>query len=152
METKPVDAGEHIPLIHYVIRQMGLTGSDAEEAFSEGLVSVTVAALRYDPERNMPIANWLARNIRWDIKTMRSKQRVHLPITPTAEASRDAIATSIDMEDVRGRLARLTDRERKVILYTAFEFKEREITEKLGITIKQLKHAKYMARRKLKEN
>lgn len=54
---------------------MGITGSDREEAFSEGLVAITVAAQKFDPSRNVPLANWLGKNIRWDLQNWRENQR-----------------------------------------------------------------------------
>lgn len=69
------DPSPHIPLIHRVIHQMGIAGSDQEEAFSEGLVAITVAAQKYDPSRGVPLVNWLGKNIKWSLQNWRSEQR-----------------------------------------------------------------------------
>lgn len=69
------DPSPHLALIHRVVNQMGIVGSDKEEAFSEGLVAITVAAQKYDPKRGVPLANWLAKNIRWSLQNWRSEQR-----------------------------------------------------------------------------
>lgn len=70
-----VDPSPHIPLIYRVINQMGIEGSDKEEAFSEGLVIITRAAKKYDPSRGVPLANWLGKNLNWSLRNWRSEQR-----------------------------------------------------------------------------
>lgn len=73
--SNAVDPSPHIPLIYRVVNQMGFQGSDKEEAFSEGLVAITVAAQKYDPSRGVPLANWLGKNIKWSLQNWRSEQR-----------------------------------------------------------------------------
>lgn len=83
----PVDPSPHIPLIYRVCNQMGIHGTDAEEAFSLGLVAIVEAAIKYDPTRNVPVANWLARNIRWSLQSWRRDQRTRENYEAPAEVS-----------------------------------------------------------------
>lgn len=69
------DPSPHLALIYRVAEQMGFKGSDKDEAFSEGLVAITVAAQKYDPARGVPLANWLGKNIRWSLQDWRANQR-----------------------------------------------------------------------------
>lgn len=73
------DASLHLGLLGHVIRQMGLRGDLAEEAYSEGLVTLTVACQNYDEARGLPLAHWLARNVRWSILNWMNKQHQEIP-------------------------------------------------------------------------
>lgn len=75
MSNTNVDPSPHIPLIHRVINQMGIPAYERDEAFSEGLVAITKAAQKFDPNRNVPLANWLGKNIRWSLQNWREEQR-----------------------------------------------------------------------------
>lgn len=68
-----IDVGQHLPLIHRVIKQIGLQGDLAEEAFSEGLVAIVEAAQTYNPEKG-PLAHWLANCIKWRILDTRKNE------------------------------------------------------------------------------
>jgi len=70
MQPNPAD---HLALIHRVINQMGISENERDEAFSESLVAITEAAQSFDPTKGS-VAGWLARNIRWSIKTWQLKQ------------------------------------------------------------------------------
>lgn len=147
-----VDASQHIGLIHHVIRQMGITGTDAEEAFSESLVTIVEAAEQYDPGRNVPLANWLAKNIRWRIQNMRAAQRATVPLEAVIEPSRDALLGVIQYREVISRLDKiLTIEERQVVLAGAIGFKGIEIARALKITPVQVTRIKQRALEKLKE-
>lgn len=147
-----VDASQHLGLIHHVIKQMGITGTDAEEAFSESLVTIVVAAEEYDPSRNVPLANWLAKNIRWRIQNMRAAQHATLPLEAVIEPSREAITSLIEYKEVLARLETLlTTEERQVILAGAIGFKGIEIAKALHTTPVQISRIRKRALEKLKE-
>lgn len=69
------DPSPHIPLIYRVVNQLGIQGSDKEEAFSEGLVAITLAAKKYDPSLGVPLVNWLGKNLNWSLRNWRKEQR-----------------------------------------------------------------------------
>lgn len=165
-----VDAGQHLGLIHHVIKQMGITGSEAEEAYSESLVTIVVAAKEYDPSRNVPLANWLAKNIRWRIQNMRAAQHPTVPLevitgihkqtnphfrsaqNAVIEPSREGMLGVMEYKEVLTRIDELlTTEERQVILAGAVGFKGIEIAKALKISPVQVSRIKTRALEKLKE-
>lgn len=153
MVAVTVDAGEHIGLIPHVIRQMGLRGDLAEEAFSLGLVSITKAAKEYNPSRTQGnLANWLARNLRWDIQTMLQKQK---PIYPLETALESATMPESRVSDfnqvVRQAQEILTPTEHKVIMAVAYGYRNFEIARVLGLKAATISAIKRSAQIKLKE-
>lgn len=149
-----VDAGEHIPLIYRVIHQMHLVGDTAEEAFSEALVAITVAAQTYDPGYNVPVANWLARNIRWSLQTWLHKQHatVDISIIPI-ENTRETLQSKTELNDVL-MLARniLTPMEYEVIMADAAGYSGREIAKHLGMPAVWVSRTKFKGQEKMRNN
>lgn len=151
-----VDPAQHLPLIHRVIGQLHLYGDMKDEAFSEGLVLVTEAAQTYDPSKGVPIANWLAKNIRWGLATWISKQRYATPLPITTEASEGsekALSARIELSNLLGRMqVLLSQDERLILLYHAAGYKGIEIAKMSGLSPVQVSLLKTAAQRKLRES
>lgn len=149
-----IDAGEHLRLAHRVIGQMGLRGDIAEEAFSESLVLITEAAISYDESRNVPLANWLARNIRWGISKWLDKQKpvMHMEEDFVFPERTENFTKVIEYRELLGRLSKLTLMERTVVLSEAFGYKGIEVAKRLGISPVSVSKIKRRARRKLNAN
>lgn len=145
-----VDAGEHLRLIHRVIYQMGLRGDLAEEAFSEGLVHITVGAQSYNPEKGVSVASWLAQNIRWGLYKWLDKQRPAYNVDDIPLQTREeSFSKVIEYREVLGRLAKLTELQRTVVLAEAFGFKGVEVARRLGVSPVSISKAKHRAMEKL---
>lgn len=151
-----VDPAQHLPLVHRVINQMHLYGDMKEEAFSEGLVLVTEAAQTYDPNRGVPVAHWLAKNIRWGLATWISKQRYATPLPskePASEGSERALSARTELASLLGRMqVLLSQDERLVLLYSAAGYKGIEIAKMSGMTPVQVSLLKTAAQKKLRES
>jgi RNA polymerase sigma factor (sigma-70 family) len=146
-----IDASQHLPLINRVINQMGLIGDEAEEAYSESLVTITKAAKKYDPSYNVPVANWLAQNIRFGIQKWRSRQKLYLPISMPIMAQQDISDISITLKETIEQLEiLLTPLEKQVILATAIGYTGQEIARALNTYPVAVSRAKKRAREKLK--
>lgn len=133
---------------------MSLYGDMKEEAFSEGLVLITEAAKTYDPGKGVPVANWLAKNIRWGLATWvaRQKATVELPVKTPVRASEEALSARTELALLLGRMqALLTTDERLVLLYSAAGYKGIEIAKMSGMSPVQVSMLKTAAQRKLKE-
>lgn len=144
------DPTTHIPLIYRVIGQMGLTASEADEAFSIGLLAITEGSLSYDPERQVPLANWLALNIRTSIYNWRKKQRRTITsglyhLWPHKDEQEISLS-----EVVRIAERILTEQEKIVLFGIAAGFKGYEIAEKLHVSQKRVSIVKKRAQEKLK--
>lgn len=168
-----VDPAQHLALAHRVIGQMGLYGDMKEEAYSESLVLITEAAQSFDPSKGVPVAAWLAKNIRWGLATWISKQKTTysidsptfqkgierengFPIIPTPlqarEASEEAISRRIELSDLLGRMqVLLTSDERLVLLYHAVGYKGIEIAKMSGMSPVQISLLKTAAQKKLRQ-
>lgn len=171
-----VDPAQHLPLIHRVISQMHLYGDMKEEAYSEGLVAITEAAQTYDPSKGIPVAHWLAKNIRWSLATWIAKQRVNVSlearplrlvgdkerdIVPNPsigsrlearEGSEEAFSRRIELNSLLGRMQELlTQDERLVLLYHAAGYKGIEIAKMSGMSPVQVSLLKTAAQRKLRD-
>lgn len=145
-----VDAGQHIPLIHRVINQMGFEGTDREEAFSEGLVAITEAAIKYDPSKNVPVASWLARNIRWSLINWRNSQRQTYQLEDV-ETPKDSLTDRVELLEALFHVNQLPPIQRQIILATARGIPGKRIAESLGITEVAVSRAKKKAQEKLRE-
>ena len=130
---------------------MGLRGDTAEEAFSESLVIITEAAMSYDPRHNVPLVNWLGRNIRWGLYKWLDKQHpaVNIDDTMPLRAREESFSKVIEYRELLDRLARLTELERTVLLAEAFGWKGVEVARKLGISPVRVSKIKHRARKKL---
>ena len=158
--TMAVDPSPHIPLIHRVIHQMGIRGSDAEEAFSVGLVAITEAAQNFNPEKGV-LVSWLANYVRWQIKAWQYKERRHhhfsfmrkedgeeVMIEP--EDNKNSLEFSEEMRETLALVQKVCDEtEQKVIISLALGYTGREICQKFGMTPVQVTRAKQRARQKL---
>lgn len=143
-----VDPSEHLNLVRRVIRQMGLQGDDAEEAFSESLLTITEAAQKYDPSRSVPLANWLARNVRWGIINWMRRTRTWYPI-PDAQPARDTFENSEYVNELLELLRKLTPREQYVLVASAAGYTGKEIAKRMGISATKVSEIKYEAKVKL---
>ena len=162
-----VDPAKHLPLIHRVINQMHLYGDLKEEAYSEGLVVIAEAAKEYDPSKGVPVAHWLAKNIRWGLATWITKQRetvsLDRPRGPNNKslydvpkealaAPQDALSGRTELTELLGRMQQiLTQDERLVLLYSAAGYKGIEIAKMSGMSPVQVSLLKTSAQKKLKE-
>lgn len=169
--TMSVDPSPHIPLIHRVINQMGIQGTDAEEAFSIGLVAITEAARTFNPDRSDPakggldslLAAWLSKHIRWGIQNWRSQERKHQnfyfivkeggeEIMNEPEDSKNTLEFSEEMRETLALVQSVCDEtEQKVIISLALGYSGREICQKFGMTPVQVTRAKQRAREKLEK-
>jgi RNA polymerase sigma factor (sigma-70 family) len=155
---------------------MGLYGDMKEEAFSEGLVAITEAAKTYDPSKGIPVAHWLAKNIRWSLATWITKQRATLSVeaslpwqkinweatSPTTlrdtleavkEGSQDALSARTELASLLRRMqVLLTQDERLILLYSAAGYKGIEIAKMSGLSPVQVSILKTGAQRKLRES
>lgn len=159
-----VDAGEHLPLISRVIGQMSLTGDMAEEAFSEGMVALVEASQSFNPDKGVPLANWLAMNIRWDIKTWVNKQHRTWNVSKSW-LDAEEIRQEIEFTDVSKKMdinlefneliktmeKVLTERERQILLADAFGYSGKRIAQVLGISQVQVSKIKKRAQNKLRK-
>lgn len=145
----PVDPSEHIRLIYRVINQMGIKYSDKDEAFSEGLVALTEAAQTFDPERNVPVAAWLARNIRWSLKTWRANQYWSYQIPVQAEA-KESVDYRTEFNEVLKKLSSvLSPREQLILLATALGYNGVEVAKFLHLEPMAVSRRKAKIRKKL---
>lgn len=132
---------------------MGLSGDEAEEVESECLVTLTKACQTYDASKGVPLANWLARNIRWSIQNMRRKNNRTLGRVvdfKSVTASLDDSGT-----ELRALVAKaaqvLTPVELEIILAGAWGYKQSEIARKLNMSPVSVFRAKKKAREKLEK-
>ena len=170
-----IDPSPHIPLIYRVINQMSIPPGEADEAFSVGLVSITEASCKYDPSKNVPIANWLGRNIRWSLQTWRKGVRnrvdheshiVHDTRTTGALLTPDIVTeeylghlnlTAPDLEahvalkDTFKAIQELPALQRSVILGTILGYNGVELAEALDVTTVAVSRARKKAQATLKE-
>lgn len=142
---------QHIPLIYRVIGQMGLKGDTAEEAFSEGLVAITIASTTFNPDKDVPLANWLAMNVRWSLRRWIAKQHQNIPLEYLpSEPEHPEIP--IEFNEVIDKMQSvLSEKERKVLLAHAYGFTGKRISEVMKISEKQVTQIKQRAQRKLKK-
>lgn len=146
-----VDVGQHIRLISRVIGQMNFPPSMVDEAFSEGLVGIVEAGRTFDPSYNVPLANWLAQNIRWHLAKWRAAQIPSIPIPEFHEGKPETFMSS-ELKEVFAIMDTvLTEQERQVILGTALGYKGVELAKALGVTNIQIHRIKHRATDKLKE-
>lgn len=147
-----IDAGEHIPLIYRVIHQMGLSPDQAEEAFSESLVTITEAAKTYDPSKNVPVANWLAQNIRWGIYRWLGQQKPLIPLEFLPEEPHAAENASAELKEVLRKADKVLDkREKLVLMGLALGYSGREIATAMGINPVMVTVIKQRVQRKLRD-
>lgn len=149
-----VDPAQHLALAHRVIGQMGLYGDMKEEAYSESLVLITEAAQSFDPSRGVPVAAWLAKNIRWGLATWVAKQKatVELNAKTPVKASEEALSARTELTLLLGRMQKLlTTDERLVLLYHAAGYKGIEIAKMSGMSPVQVSLLKTAAQRKLRD-
>jgi RNA polymerase sigma factor (sigma-70 family) len=146
-----IDPGEHLRLLSRVVGQMHFQGDDVEEAWSEGLVAITEAAKSYDPGKG-PVANWLARNIRWSLSTWRSNRRYTINMPVDLEYPReDAISKAQFNELLHLMRENLTVIEQKIMFMTAVGYNGKEIAIHLKLEEMAVSRAKRKAREKLKK-
>lgn len=145
-----IDASEHIRLVSRVIGQMNLRGDEAEEAFGEGQVALVKAAKSFNPAAGKPLANWLANNVRWDIKDWRRRQKYTLSLKNTyISQNNQAVIRSEFAEIIEKMEKMLTPLEYQVILAGAWGYSGREIARTLEITPVKVSKTKKKAREKL---
>jgi RNA polymerase sigma-70 factor (ECF subfamily) len=136
------------PLFGFLARRIGDAVS-AEDLFQETWLRVVRARARYDPQRRF--STWLfqiANNLCRDLFRRRgSENRAREAMRAVADTgSRQRASSVLDARlDVAGRLARLPDRLRAVIVLRYFhQMQEREIAEVVGIrpgTVKSRLHS-----------
>jgi RNA polymerase sigma factor (sigma-70 family) len=147
-----VDAGEHIGLIYHVINQMHIPNEIKDEAFSEGLVAVSEAAIKFDENRNVALASWLAKNIRWSLSTWRAKQRPTMPINPSQQPCAAGDFSLVELKEVLVLVHKnLTINEQKVLLWLACGFTGIEIANRLNISSVAVTRHKQSGQRKLRK-
>lgn len=146
-----VDVTQHLPLISRVIGQMHLKADERDDAFSEGFLALVKASSTYDPSRNIPLANWLAKNIRWGILNWRHKQGSFLYLTIPIEAPRNTLEDKLSLSEAITKVEQLLNpTERYVVLQSAVGYKGTEIAEQLKISTVQVSRIKHAAQGKLR--
>lgn len=146
------DPSEHIGLVGHVVRQMGISGDLAEECFSEGLVILAVASQKFDESRSLPLANWLARNLRWGISNWLSRQRPTVELPEAIEAPRDPIWSQIELKEVLVLAKEILEpAEFLVVMGKAYGYKGKEMAKVLGCSEGQVSRLHQRGVAKLKE-
>lgn len=142
----------HLGLIRRVISQMGLRGDVADEAFSHSLVTVVEASRTFDPARNVSLAWWLGKNIRWSINHWLAAQhaRPTVPFESVSEPVLEPSEAALELHEALIRVkAILTPNELHVTLGLALGYNGNELSKKLGVSPAQISRFKNSARRKL---
>lgn len=135
-----------------MINQIGLNPDQADEAFSESLVTITEAAQSYDPSKGVPLANWLAQNIRWGIYHWLNKQRITIPLEALVEEPEAAENSYTELKEVLQKAEKvLNEKEKQVLMGIALGYKGREIAKALGIHPVMVTVIKQRVQKKLKE-
>jgi RNA polymerase sigma factor (sigma-70 family) len=169
----PVDPSPHLPLVYRVIKQMAILPYEVDEAFDVGLTAVTEAANKYDPTRNVPIANWLGQNIRWSLQSWRRQQRSRaehevyiVPSTPEAPVrpgtiteeylgsitlSRNDLEAYVERQEICSAIRQLPGLERAVIVGALLGYNGLEIAGAMGVTPVAVSRARKRAQAKLRE-
>lgn len=147
------DPAQHFPIIHHVITQMGLNEWERDEAFSEGLVAITEALRSFDPDKGQ-LAGWLARNIRWSIKSWQIKQNYNWskPYPPVVMSTDHLSLESKVMFNDLLRLigSELTKREQVILMATAVGYNGKEIAEYLKVSEMTVVRSRRSAQAKLR--
>lgn len=73
-----IDVANHLGLVHSTIRRLNVPTYLHDEAYSEGLVLLAVAAPHYDPERGVPEGAYLAQRLRWGLKDWMHREIRHV--------------------------------------------------------------------------
>jgi RNA polymerase sigma factor (sigma-70 family) len=129
---------------------MGLSQNQEDEAFSEGLVALTEAAQTYDPSRNVPVAAWLARNIRWSIKSWRLRQ-TYSQVIPIETQAKDDMVSNAEFHEFLGQIQNLLNpRDQLILLATMLGYNGKEIGEFIGQDTMFVSRAKRRIRERLK--
>jgi RNA polymerase sigma factor (sigma-70 family) len=131
---------------------MGISENERDEAFSESLVAITEAAQSFDPTKGS-VAGWLARNIRWSIKTWQLKQMYNwqhqIPVTVEAK---DDLADRVAYNDLLRLMDKeLTARQRTILLATAAGYKGKEIAAALQVGEMTIVRERRKAQTRLRE-
>lgn len=126
-----------------------------DEAFSEGLVAITEAGIKFDPKRNVPLANWLGLNIRWSLAKWKSSLIMDIPLSALERVGgtdEEAFMPSIELREVLALMDELLNfQERQVVLGTSLGFMGTELAVVLGISPVEVTRTKIVAQARLKE-
>ena len=146
-----VDPSPHLGLVWRVIHSMDIPSHYRDEAFSEGLVALTVAAKRFDPSRTVPLANWLGMSLRWSLGRWRRKeaQRQHLSLEEIRPVHHDSPDHRLRLEETLKASETLTDAEFIALFGPAIGMKQCELSHELSMAGVGIAKAREQARQKV---
>lgn len=167
--NKKIDAGEHLGVLHHVVRSatLDIPYHMQDEALSEGMVLLVQAARTYDPKHGVPPHYWLAFKIRNGLKNWKNKEaRKHglnhsLIIEPDDdEQFHDVLSIDgITPAEIRMELERLVakasahldDREYIAVFGPALGLQMKELSNMLKANPNQIKELQHSGRRRIQD-
>lgn len=99
----PVDPGQHLGLVHHVVRRFAAAGLDAEELFQVGCLGLVKAARRFDPAFGTAFSSYA---VPFVLGEMQRYLRDQGPLAMGLEAKRLAVGARPAEEALRQRLGR----------------------------------------------
>lgn len=128
---------------------MGLKGDMADEAFSEGLLAIHEAALKYDPSREVPLVNWLGTSVRWSLRRWRDRQYRESSYLVSQETNRTVSANIMESNRLpeSGETVRHVTQETLDILVDPLEILDdfRETINKIGVLLSPIERQVILA-------
>jgi len=146
-----VDPSLHLGLVWRVIHSMDIPSHYKDEAFSEGLVALTIAAKRFDPSRTVPLANWLGMSLRWSLGRWRRKeaQRQHLSLEEIQPIYHESLEDRLLIKETLKASEVLTDTEFISLFGPAIGMKQCELSHELAMAGVGIARTREQARQKV---
>jgi len=146
-----VDPTLHLGLVWRVIHSMDIPSHYRDEAFSEGLVALTIAAKRFDPSRTVPLANWLGMSLRWSLGRWRRKeaQRQHLSLEEIQPIYYESLEDRLLIKETMKAADILSDAEFISLFGPAIGMKQCELSHELSMAGVGIARAREQARQKV---
>ena len=146
-----VDPSLHLGLVWRVIHSMDIPSHYKDEAFSEGLVALTIAAKRFDPSRTVPLANWLGMSLRWSLGRWRRKeaQRQHLSLEEIRPIYHESLEDRLLIKETLKASEVLTDTEFISLFGPAIGMKQCELSHELAMAGVGIARTREQARQKV---
>ena len=150
-----IDVTEHLGLIGHVVRSMSIPPYLHDEACSEGLVLLAIAAPRYDPSYGVPAGAYLAQRLRWGLKSWQQRElrqraeELPLDVPLSHEEAIEARRLLDQLIYVAAR--RLNAPEYVALLGAVYGARQEELAAVLRKSASQLAALRYSARTKLRQ-
>ncbi len=150
-----------LPMVQQTARRLSLPAADFDDACQEGLLAVVDAARRYSPEKGSSFAAYAGVSVKNRLLSMlRNRQKLSNPdivdgvspdIVPSTTQTEDTVMNRARIEAVRSAMdSKLTEKERKVLLYLAEGYRYDEMAAMLGVDVKSVNNAIFRMRKKLR--